>query len=121
MPRVPEFVAHVIDTLRLFGPVQAKPMFGCWALYRDDVFFALVRHDALYFKVDDANRGDFEARGLAPFVYEMKTGDSITLDYRAAPEETLDDREAMALWARGAYAAALRARAGKRSKAKKRS
>ena len=120
MPRIPDFVAHVIETLRLFGPVRPKPLFGCWALYRDDAIFAIVRHDALYLKVDDGNRGAYDSRGLAPFVYETKIGDSITLDYCAAPEETLEDAEAMALWARDAYAAALRSQAAKRGGPKKR-
>jgi len=111
--RIPDFVTHVMEMLRDFGPVAPKPMFGCWALYRDDVFFAIVRSDTLYLKVDDVNRAEFEARGLAPFVYEMKTGDSITLDYREAPEETLEDIAEMARWARSAYAAALRKPAGK--------
>ena len=122
MPRVPDFVTHVVEMLRDFGPVVPRPMFGCWALYRDDVFFAIVRHEVLYLKVDDANRGQFEARGLGAFVYEMKSGDSITLDYHEAPVETLETPMEMARWANGAYAAALRkraARAAPRKRAKR--
>jgi DNA transformation protein and related proteins len=111
--RIPDFVTHVMELLREFGPVTPKPMFGCWALYRDDVFFAIVRRDVLYLKADEANRGEFEARGLGPFIYEMKTGDAITLDYHEAPGEALEEAGEMARWARSAYAAALRKRAAK--------
>jgi DNA transformation protein and related proteins len=111
--RIPDFVTHVMELLRELGAVTPKPMFGCWGLYRDDVFFAIVRNDMLYLKVDEANRADFESRGLAPFIYETKTGDSIVLDYREAPEEALEQPGEMARWARSAYAAALRKRAAK--------
>jgi DNA transformation protein len=102
-----------MELLREFGAVTPRPMFGCWALYRDDVFFAIVRNDMLYLKVDEANRADFESRGLGPFVYETKIGDSIVLDYHEAPEEALEQCGEMARWARSAYGAALRKRAAR--------
>ena len=123
MARIPDFVTHVMELLREFGTVTPKPMFGCWALYRDDVFFAIVRNDMLYLKVDEANRADFESRGLGPFVYEMKTGDTIKLDYHEAPGEALEQSGEMARWAKSAYGAALRKRAAKpppRKRAKRR-
>ena len=113
MTRIPEFVTHVMELLREFGPVVPKPMFGCWALYRDDLFFAIVRHDMLYLKADDTNRGEFEARGLRAFIYETKTGDSIPLDYHEAPGEALEEAAEMTRWAKSAYGAALRKRAAK--------
>ena len=114
MPKPSEFVRHVLETLRLFGPVEARAMFGGWGLYHRGSFFALIAEDALYLKTDDESRPDFEAAGLSPFVYSMKTGD-ITMSYFQAPDEALESPDVMADWARRAYAAALRA-PGKRAK-----
>lgn len=115
MPKPSEFVEHVIETMRRFGAVDARSMFGGWGLYHRDTFFALIAGDALYLKVDDETRADFEAAGLARFVYSMKTGD-ITMSYFQAPEEALESPDVMAEWARKAYAAALRAPARRAKK-----
>jgi len=113
MPKPSEFVRHVLEAMRLLGPVEAKAMFGGWGLYHRGAFFALIADDALYLKTDDESRPDFEAAGLAPFVYSMKTGD-ITLSYFHAPDEALESPEVMAEWARRGYAAALRARGARK-------
>jgi DNA transformation protein and related proteins len=114
MPKRSEFVEHVVETMRRFGPVEAKSMFGGWGLYHQGVFFALIAGDALYIKADDESRADFEALGLEPFVYSMKDGQTLAMSYRAAPEEALESPDVMAEWARRGYAAALRAAARKR-------
>lgn len=106
------FLAHALECLRPFGPVQAKRMFGGWGLYREDVFFALVLRETLYLKSDEGNRADFDARGLEPFSFE-KGGKTVVTSYRMAPEEALEDPRVMAAWARRAYEAALRARSGR--------
>jgi DNA transformation protein and related proteins len=114
MPKPSEFVDHVVETMRRFGPVEAKPMFGGWGLYHRGLFFALIAEDALYLKTDDENRAEFEAAGLEPFVYPMKDGQTIVMSYRSAPDEALESPEVMAEWARRGYSAALRAAAKKR-------
>jgi DNA transformation protein len=114
----PVFVTHVVETLRDFGPVEAKSMFGGWGLYHQGLFFALIAADSLYLKTDAENRAEFDARGLQPFVYEMKDGDRIVMHYLQAPEEALESPAAMVPWARSAYGAALRAAAHKPAKRK---
>ena len=109
-----EFVVHVLETMRRFGPVESKPMFGGWGLYHQGTFFALIAQESLYLKADDENGPEFDARGLDPFVYPLKDGETIVMSYRAAPEDALEDADVMAKWARSAYAAALRAAAKKR-------
>jgi DNA transformation protein len=113
-----EFVEHVVETMRQFGPVEAKSMFGGWGLYHGGLFFALIAEDTLYFKVDDGNRARFEAEGLGPFLYDAKGG-KYALSYFQAPEETLESPPAMAKWARLGYAAALRSAAAKKKGVKK--
>ena len=107
------FVAHVVETLRVLGPVDARRMFGAWGLYHRGAFFALVSQGTLYLKTDDRNRAGFDALGLEPFSF-VKSGETIVTGYRAAPDEALEDPRVMAKWARGAYEAALRKRAKKR-------
>lgn len=115
MARRSEFVEHVLETLRPFGPVEARSMFGGWGLYHEGLFFALVAEDTLYLKVDDATRPEFEAAGLGPFVYAMKEGRKSVMSYYQAPEEALESPPVMAAWARKGYAAALRAAAAKKA------
>ena len=114
MPQRSEFVEHVLETLRGFGPVVARSMFGGWGLYHQGLFFALIAEDALYLKTDDENVAEFKAARLVPFVYEMKGGESIVMHYYQAPEEALENPEVMAQWARSAFGAALRKAARKR-------
>ncbi len=104
----PVFLKHVVDTLREFGPVQTKAMFGCWGLYHQGLFFALVAGDALYLKTDAENLAQFQARDLEAFVYRMKDGERIVMSYYQAPEEAFEDPAVMAEWARSAFGAALR-------------
>jgi DNA transformation protein and related proteins len=105
-----QFVAHVVETMRDFGPVTAKSMFGGWGLYHAGLFFALIADDTLYLKVDEDNLGEFESAGLAPFVYVTKDGDRMTMAYRQAPAGALESPAAMVAWARSGYGAALRAK-----------
>ena len=111
MPKPTHFVEHVVETMRLFGLVSARSMFGGWGLYHDGAFFALILDEVLYLKADDTNDAEFDARGLEPCVYPMKSGESITMRYRRAPEDALESAEVMARWAKSAYGAALRAKA----------
>ena len=115
MPKRSEFVEHIVETMRTFGRVEARAMFGGWGLYHEGLFFALVGEDTLYLKVDDENRARFEAQGLQPFVYDAKDGE-YTMSYFQAPEEALESASVMAEWARLGYGAALRAAAKKKSR-----
>jgi DNA transformation protein len=104
-----EFVEHVLDTLRAFGPVEPKAMFGGWGLYHAGLFFGLISDKVLYLKVDAENRAAFDELGLPPFVYESRLGEKTVMHYQQAPEAALESPEVMAEWARLGYAAALRA------------
>jgi len=114
-----DFVEHVVETMREFGPVTAKPMFGGFGLYHEGLFFALIAEDVLYLKVDDDNRGQFESAGLPAFVYVTKDGDRMAMSYRQAPPEALESPAAMTAWARLGYAAALRAKSRKPARKRK--
>src|ERR1700704_790395 len=104
-----EFVEHVLETMRAFGPVEPKAMFGGWGLYHGGLFFALIAEDVLYLKVDAENRATFDELRLPPFVYESRLGEKTVMHYQQAPVEALESPDVMAEWARRSYAAALRA------------
>lgn len=104
-----DFVEHIVDTMRGFGSVESKSMFGGWGLYHEGVFFALVAADTLYFKADAENAAAFDAGKLPPFVYESRVGERIVMSYRQAPAEALESPAVMETWARLGYGAALRA------------
>jgi DNA transformation protein len=109
-----DFVDHVVESLRLLGPVEVKRMFGGWGFYHQGAFFALIAYDTLYLKTDAENRAEFDAAKLEPFTFE-KGGETIVTGYRAAPEEAFEDPRVMLRWAKSAYAAALRAAKKKKS------
>jgi DNA transformation protein len=85
-------------------------MFGGFGLYLRGVMFALVAGETLYLKADALNRAAFEEAGMGPFVYETK-GRKVATSYHEAPPDALEDADALSELARGAYAAAQRAKA----------
>ena len=76
----------------------------------------LVTSGRLYLKTHGQNRGEFDARGLAPFEY-MRQGQLTPTSYVEAPPEIYEDREEAARWARLAWEAVLRTPAPKKKKA----
>jgi DNA transformation protein len=109
-----EFLREQFEPL---GEIRARPLFGGYGFYCDEVFFALAANNALFLKVDDENRPLFEAQGLKPFrPWEDKPD---TIQYYEAPAEIFEDADALKRWAGGAVAAARRAQAKKKPKAKK--
>lgn len=105
-----DFVAFVLDQMGLFGPVNARRMFGGHGLYFDGLMFALLADDRLYLKTDAATQPDFAKRGLPPFSYSRAGQTATIMSYHEAPPEVFDDRTEMLAWSRLAHAAALRAR-----------
>jgi len=117
MPAPPPFVAHVLELLAPLGAMRARRMFGGHGLYLDSLFIALITDDRLYLKADATSRAAFERAGCVPFAYSRSDRSAVTLGYWSAPDDALDSAQGMAPWARLALAAALRAKADKRSPA----
>lgn len=102
-----EYLDYLRDQLDAFGPFEVRRMFGGMGLFRDGLMFAIVASDALYLKVDDRNRGDFEAVGMAPFGYERRGKRAALKSYYEAPPDVLEDPNDFADWARRAFDAAV--------------
>jgi DNA transformation protein and related proteins len=109
MPVTPTFRTFVLEQLRRVVPaVRDKSMFGGVGVYSADCYFALMDDDVVYFKVDDTNRPDFEARGMGPFRPFGPGGEA--MQYYEVPEDLLEDADALGAWAERAIAVARRAR-----------
>lgn len=109
MPVASAYLTYLIDQLGPLAKVRSRRMFSGVGLYADDIFFALVMDDTLYFKVDDANRGDYLARGCAQFRPYPNEPDKYSMSYFAVPAEVIEDEDELRSWARKARAAAASA------------
>ena len=91
------YLTYVLDQLRPIVPgIRVRRMFGGVGLYATDLFFAVIDDDVLYLKVDDATRGEYEARGMPPF---SPIEGHASMNYSQLPEEVLEERETLQLWA----------------------
>jgi DNA transformation protein len=109
MAKRSEFVAFTIEQMAPLAGIRVRAMFGGFGVYQDDLMFAIIVDDSLYFKADAATRSDFTALGLNPFTYSSR-GKTVTMQYYAAPPEVFESPETMQEWARLAIGAALRSR-----------
>lgn len=108
MPVTPEYRAFALEQLARVAPVTARGMFGGVGIYSDGLFFALLDDDTLYLKVDDTNRGDFEAAGMGPF---RPFGEAQqAMQYYELPADLLEDPDRLRPWVEKALAVALRKR-----------
>jgi DNA transformation protein len=105
----PAFRRFVLDQLEDLDLERVTPraMFGGVGLYCRGIFFGIIAGDALYLKVDDTTRGDYEAQGMPPFEpYPHRAG---TMQYYAVPLDVLESSRDLAKWARKAVTVAERA------------
>jgi DNA transformation protein len=104
------FRTFILEQLgRSVPDIRARNMFGGVGIYGRGFFFALMDDDTLYFKVDESNRPDFEARGMGPFQPYGEDGE--TMGYYRVPEDLLEDPELLGQWAEKAISVARRAKA----------
>jgi DNA transformation protein len=105
------FRAFVLEQLSGVASVRARAMFGGIGLYTDDVFFGILAADTLYLKVDDSNRGQYEAAGMPAF--QPYADKRLTMSYYQVPASVLEDGDELAVWA---HASVRVARAALRKK-----
>jgi DNA transformation protein and related proteins len=100
-----DYLAYVLDQLHELGGVSSRRMFGGAGLYCDEFFFGLIADDTLYLRVDDSNRSDYTARGMAQF-RPYPDRPVLSMSYYEAPAEVLEDRRLLATWAARSVAVA---------------
>jgi DNA transformation protein len=101
------FRTFVLDQLSHVAPVTTRPMFGGLTFFHEGHAFALIAEECLYFKVDDTNRSDFEAKGMGRFLPFGDPGKPMA--YFELPEEVLEDIDELRLWMGKALQVAARA------------
>ena len=112
------FRDYVTDLFAPFGEVKIKLMFGGAGLYFKGQMFGLIAGERIYLKANEETRPYFEREGSKPFVFESKRGETVAMSYLEVPARLLDDTDELAVWARRAYAAGVKARARKTSAGK---
>ncbi len=118
MPHSDEYLEYVLEQLSSLRGLVPRRMFGGAGIYHDELFFALIFKDTLYFKVNDANRAGYEARGMAKFrPYESRP--QVSLTYYEVPVDVLENREELTIWAHQAVQAAAASKMEKEAKRRK--
>lgn len=106
------FVAFAVEQLQAVTGLRAKAMFGGVGLYAGDVFFGLLARDMLYLKVDDSNRGQYEAAGMKAF--KPYADKPMVMPYFQVPAAVLEDAGELTSWARQSVRVAANSVARKR-------
>ena len=115
-----QYLAYVLEQLAGLGNVRTRRMFGGVGLYGGELFFGLIDDDTLFFKTDESNAAEYQARNMPRF---MPPADRPMgpMGYHQVPADIIEDAEMLVAWARKAIAVALASRAAKvRPKARKR-
>lgn len=117
MPVSDSYRSYVLEQIsRVADRIRGKSMFGGVGVYAGEHFFALIDDDVLFFKVDDATRPDFIARGMkawSPF-----DDDRAMQGYYQLPEELLEEPDELRPWIEKAVLVAARKRTKKGNVAK---
>ena len=93
-----DYIDYIFDQLSQLNAIRRKRMFGGLGVYRDDLFFAIISDNVLYFKTDQNNRPDFISYNMTPFEYRSK-GKTVKLDYYPVPDEIIEDADLFQAWA----------------------
>ncbi len=112
-----DYLAYVLDQLAGLGAVSSRRMFGGAGLYCDEYFFGLIADDVLYLRVDDSNRKDYTARGMAQFK-PYADRPHLSMSYYEAPAEVLEDAQELVRWARRSVSVAMAAPTNARARNK---
>jgi DNA transformation protein and related proteins len=114
----PQYLAYVLEQLASLGALRSNRMFGGVGLYSDALFFGLIDDDTLYFKTDESNIAEYQARRMPRFMPFPDRPESV-LGYHQVPADVIEDAELLVAWARKSVAVALASQARKARAPKK--
>jgi DNA transformation protein len=100
-----QYLEFVLDQLGAARQVRSTRMFGGVGFYAGELFFAIASDDALYFKVDERSRADYEREGMKPFC-PFKDDTKAMRGYYELPARVLEDTDELSLWMARAIAVA---------------
>lgn len=101
-----QYLAYVLEQLAGLAGVSTRRMFGAVGLYSGEWFFGVVDDDTLFFKTDESNFPDYQARKMPRFMPTSKRPQG-PKGYHQVPAEIIEDGEALVAWARKAVTVAL--------------
>jgi DNA transformation protein len=101
-----EYLQYVLEQLSALTNVTSRRLFGGIGLYSEGFFFGLIDNDTLFFKVDDSNRSDYVARGMAAF-RPFPDKPDLSMSYFTVPADALEDADELAAWARKSVTVAI--------------
>jgi DNA transformation protein and related proteins len=106
----PQYLAYVLEQLEGVGGITWRRMFGGVGLYSLDLFFGLIDDDTLFFKTDESNAAEYQARHMPRF---MPPADRPLgpMGYHQVPADIIEDAETLVSWGRKSVAVALASRA----------
>jgi DNA transformation protein len=105
-----QYLAYVLEQLAGLARVSTRRMFGAVGLYSGESFFGVVDDDTLFFKTDESNYPDYQARKMPRFMPTSKRPQG-PKGYHQVPAEVIEDGESLVAWARKAVAVALASQA----------
>jgi len=98
----PSYLDFVLEQLAGVRRVSHRRMFGGVGLYSDDVFFAVIDNDTMFFKVNDETRPRYERRKMPAFA--PIPGKPPMRGYYQVPPGVLEDADELTKWANEAIA-----------------
>ncbi len=102
-----EYIKYIEDILGDFGSIKTKAMFGGYGVYKDNLIFAIIVDNELYFKADKTTMLFFKERESEPFTYKSK-GKSVSMSYCKVPDQILEDKDLLSEWVNIAFEAAAK-------------
>ena len=99
MPYSDDYLQYVLEQLAGLRGTVSRRMFGCAGLYHEELFFGLIATDTLYLRVNDQNRPDYEALGMARF-RPYADRDDLSFNYYEVPAHVLENADELVTWAR---------------------
>jgi DNA transformation protein len=112
----PQYLAWVLEQLAGVAGVSTRRMFGAVGLYAGESFFGVVDDDTLFFKTDESNYPDYQARRMPRFMPTSKRPQG-PKGYHQVPADVIEDGELLAAWARKSVAVAVASQSRKPKKA----
>ncbi|MBM4260618.1 MAG: TfoX/Sxy family protein [Deltaproteobacteria bacterium] len=96
------FRDFVLDQLQALEDVEARRMFGSFALYQAETCFAVVNKGKLYFKIDETTVDEYRKRKMKPFRPNAR---QTIKSYYQVPVDVLENSDELCQWARRAVQA----------------
>ncbi|MBX9668831.1 MAG: TfoX/Sxy family protein [Candidatus Obscuribacterales bacterium] len=93
-PKNNSFVALILDKLSDLE-VHCKPMFGCFGLYSNSIFFGIICDDQLFLRTDETTRKKFIKEGMPSLVFKEKQREH---NYYQVPDSVIESRAKLNRW-----------------------